>query len=381
MGKIYTAMGLMSGTSLDGVDVSIIKSDGYTEYSSILDRYFEYNEGLINKILELRDKISSSEGLIRYLDEIKALEREITLFHFNAVTETLKKTNLTVDLIGFHGQTIFHEPEKKISKQLGDGNLLSQLTKTKVVYNFRQNDLQNGGHGAPLTPIFHNALANKINKKFNLGFPINILNIGGIANITTTIDWQSWGKANNIYAYDIGPGNCLIDEWIRKNSKKKFDMEGLIARSGQTDDLILNQAIENFSVDSYDTKSLDIKDFDIFFAKGLSLENGASTLTDFTAKLIADGINYSNSKSQSDNSKWLVCGGGRKNKYLLESIKNNFGKINISSIDQYGINGDFIESQAFAFLAIRSLEKMPISFPSTTRCKHSSTGGVIVNNF
>ena len=140
-------------------------------------------------------------------------------------------------------------------------------------------------------------------------------------------------------------------------------------------------AIENFSVDSYDTKSLDIKDFDIFFAKGLSLENGASTLTDFTAKLISDGINYSNSKSQSDNSKWLVCGGGRKNKYLLESIKNNFRKINISSIDQYGINGDFIESQAFAFLAIRSLEKMPISFPSTTRCKHSSTGGVIVNNF
>ena len=381
MGKIYTAMGLMSGTSLDGVDVSIIKSDGYTEYSSIFDRYFEYNEGLINKILELRDKISSSEGLTRYLDEIKALEREITLFHFNAVSETLKKTNLTVDLIGFHGQTIFHEPEKKISKQLGDGNLLSQLTKTKVVYNFRQNDLKNGGQGAPLTPIFHNALANKINKKFNLGYPINILNIGGISNITNTIDWQSWKDKDNIYAYDIGPGNCLIDEWVRKNSKKKFDKDGSIAKSGQTDELILNQAVENFSVDSYYTNSLDIKDFDIFFAKGLSLENGASTLTDFTAKLIADGINYSNSKSKSDNGKWLVCGGGRKNKYLLERIKNNFKKINIDPIDQYGIDGDFVESQAFAFLAIRSLEKMPISFPNTTRCKHPSTGGVIVNNF
>ena len=381
MGKIYTAMGLMSGTSLDGVDVSIIKSDGDREYSSILDRYFEYDRELIQKILKLRDKISNIDGLSRYLDELKTLEREITLFHANAVSETLKAANSPLDLIGFHGQTIFHDSEKKVSKQLGDGNLLSQITKKKVVYNFRQNDLDNGGQGAPLTPIFHNTLANQIKKKFNLEFPINILNIGGIANITITTDWKDLDHINKILAYDIAPGNCLIDEWIRKNSERKYDKDGLIARSGIIDQLILNQAIENFEINNNYKKSLDIKDFDIFFAKGLSLENGAATITDFTAKLISDGINYAHEIAKSSMGRWIVCGGGRKNRYLLEKIKDKFNRINLNSIDQYNIDGDFIESQAFAFLAIRSLEGMPISFPGTTRCKEPLTGGVSVNNF
>ena len=375
MGKIYKAMGLMSGTSLDGVDVSIIESDGNEEYSSILDGYFEYDNELYRKILKIRDKILSSEELFTYLGEINTLEREITLFNSKVVNEMLKKSKVTIDLIGFHGQTVFHDPQKKISKQLGDGKLLSQLTKKKVVYNFRQNDLENGGQGAPFAPIFHNALANKIDKKFNLGFPINILNIGGIANITTTVSWQDLWDKNKIYAYDIGPGNCLIDEWIRKNSKKKYDKDGLIAKSGKIDELILNQAIENFTTDYNYEKSLDIKDFDIFFAKGLSLENGAATITNFTAKLISDGMNFVNGN------KWLVCGGGRKNKYLLENIKNNLKEFDINLIDKYEIDGDFIESQAFAFLAIRSLEGMPISFPSTTRCKESISGGIIVENF
>ena len=173
MGKIYTAIGLMSGTSLDGVDVSIIETDGNKEFASILDRYFEYDKELVQKILILRDKLSDKEKLIKYLDEIKDIERKITLFHAEAIKETLEISKSYVDLIGFHGQTIFHNPEKRISKQLGDGKLLSQLTKKMVVYNFRQNDLENGGQGAPLTPIFHNVLANKINKKFCLGFPLN----------------------------------------------------------------------------------------------------------------------------------------------------------------------------------------------------------------
>ena len=375
MAKIYTSMGLMSGTSLDGVDVSVIESDGNQEYSSILDKYFEYDEELIQRILEIRDKISNFKGLDLYLDELKGLEREITLFHVKAVTETLETFDLNIDLIGFHGQTIFHDPKNKISKQLGDGKLLSQLTKKKVVYNFRQNDLKNGGQGAPFAPIFHNVLANKISKKFNLPFPINILNIGGIANVTTTVAWKDLWHKNKIYAYDIGPGNCLIDEWIRNNSKEKYDVDGLKAKSGKINELILNQAIENFSINSNYEKSLDIKDFDIFFAKGLSLENGAATITNFTAKLISDGMNFVNGN------KWLVCGGGRKNKYLLENIKNNLKEFDINLIDKYEIDGDFIESQAFAFLAIRSLEGMPISFPSTTRCKESITGGIIVENF
>ncbi len=381
MGKIYSAMGLMSGTSLDGVDVSIIKSDGNKEISSILNEYFEYDHDLIQKILNIREKITHSEGLNKHLVEIKDLEREITLFHVKAVKETLEKSKSSVDLIGFHGQTIFHDPDKKITKQLGDGKLLSQLTKKKVIYNFRKNDLENGGQGAPLTPIFHNVLANKINKKFNLEFPLNILNIGGISNITSTVSWENLGQIDKIYAFDIGPGNCLIDEWIRKNSKKKYDNDGLIASSGIIDRLILNQALENFTENSKYKKSLDVKDFDIFFAKGLSLENGAATISSFTAKLIADGMKYSHGTRQSSMHKWLVCGGGRKNKFLIESIKNNFEQISIEPIDQYEINGDFVESQAFAYLAIRSFLKLPITFPETTGCKKPTIGGVIVENF
>ena len=382
MGKIYTAMGLMSGTSLDGVDVSIIESDGNKEFSSILDRYFKYDKELVQKILILREKITDSEQLNKYLYEIKDLEREITLFHAEAIKETLGMTKSSVDLIGFHGQTIFHDPEKKITKQLGDGKLLSQLTKKNIVYNFRQNDLENGGQGAPLTPIFHNVLANKINKKFNLGFPLNFLNIGGISNITSAVDWKNLeNKLNGINAYDIGPGNCLIDEWIRKNSKKKYDKDGLIAKSGTIDELVLNQALENFEENSNYKKSLDVKDFDIFFAKGLSLENGAATITNFSARLISNGMKYSHEMVKPTMNNWLVCGGGRKNKYLLESIKNTFEKANIQPIDEYEIDGDFVESQAFGYLAIRSFLKLPISFPSTTGCKEPSNGGVLVKNF
>ena len=381
MAKIYTSMGLMSGTSLDGIDVSIIKSDGKREYSSILNRYFEYDRELIEKLLKIRDKIGNSDDLLKYFEEIRDLEREITFFHVKAVDETIRIFDADIDLIGFHGQTIFHDSKKKISKQLGDGKLLSQLTKKKVVYNFRQNDLKNGGQGAPLTPIFHNALANKMNKKFDLDFPINILNIGGISNITSAVRWEELWHTKKIYAYDIGPGNCLIDEWIRKNSKNNYDNKGSIARSGKVDKLILNQALENFNHNSHYEKSLDVNDFDIFFAKGLSLENGAATITDFTAKIISEGMNFIHEKNQLCNDKWLVCGGGRKNEYLLECIKNNFDKINIDPIDKYEINGDYIESQAFAFLAIRSKEGLPISFPTTTRCKEPLTGGVSIENF
>jgi|TARA_B100001093_G_scaffold390084_1_gene376367 anhydro-N-acetylmuramic acid kinase len=382
MGKIYKAMGLMSGTSLDGVDVSIIETDGNREFSPILDRYYEYDKELIQKILNIREKITGPEKLNEYFDEIKDLERKITIFHAEAVKESLGMSKSFVDFIGFHGQTIFHDSEKKITKQLGDGNLLSQLTKKKVVYNFRQNDLEHGGQGAPLAPIFHNVLANKLEKKFNLGFPLNILNIGGISNITSTVDWKNlWSEINTINAYDIGPGNCLIDEWIRKNSKKKYDESGLIARSGTVDKLVLNQALENFTENSNYEKSLDVKDFDILFAKGLSLENGAATITNFTAMLIANGMRYAHGMGQPFMYKWLVCGGGRKNKYLLECIKDNFREISIEPIDKYEINGDFVESQAFAYLAIRSFLKLPISFPTTTGCKEPSTGGKIIENF
>ena len=377
----------MSGTSMDGVDASIIESDGNREYTTKLNKYFEYGTELRQKLLNIKSKILNVDHLRVYFDEIKDLEREITLFHVNAVNEIITNSEIEVDFIGFHGHTIFHDSKKKISKQVGDGKLLSQLTKKKVIYDFRQNDLKNGGQGAPLVPIFHNAMVNKyLNKELNKSYSIDVLNIGGIANITKTTKWEDFYSGSNfksIKANDISPGNCLIDEWVRKNSKNKYDKDGLLASTGKPDDLILNQALENFNIDTDYEQSLDVNDFNISFAKGLSLENGAATVTDFTASLIVKALIHLYSEPIQDKI-FLVCGGGRKNKYLIKSITNqlgNFKKIVLHLSENYGIDGDFVESQAFAYLAIRSFLKLPITFPSTTRCKEPTIGGVMVQNF
>ena len=404
MSKSYYSLGLMSGTSMDGVDASIIQSDGVRKYEAIIDKYFEYPTAIYKKLTILRDKIKSSKDLKKFSKEVKNVEKEITLFHADIVNQILKKTKVNVDLIGFHGQTIYHNTEEKISRQLGDGNLLSKLTKKTVVYNFRENDIKHGGQGAPLTPIFHNLLAAKIQKKLKdlLGI-YQIANIGGITNLTSTEPRDT----DHLHAYDIGPGNCLIDQWIRKKSSKRFDKDGLIARSGKSNKLIIKYAIKNFidleskklnkrSHELISKRTFDINDFDISEFKNLSLKDGAASLTDFTAALILFGLHKIKMGHPTDN-KWIVCGGGRKNKYLLESItkkasnylkevsiftEESWKKVSFEPIDKYGINGDFVESQAFAYLAIRSILKLPITFPYTTGCLDRKwegfTGGVIV---
>ncbi len=379
--NIYTAIGLMSGTSMDGVDASLIRSDGVNEFSNILDKFYEFDDKLYQKLINLRNLINNNDNLSKYSKDLNKLERDLTIFHSKIINEVIKEYKGEIDLIGFHGQTIFHNPKIGITKQIGDGKLLSQLTKKKVVYNFRQEDIDNGGQGAPLAPIFHNLLSKILNVKNKINFPICFLNIGGISNITITTSDEVPNE--KFRAFDVGPGNCLIDKWIRKNSKKKYDHNGLIGESGKIDNLILNQAIENFDINSYG-QSLDVKDFDISFAKGLSLEDGCATITNFTAYLISKGIKHANSFNKNIKSKYLVCGGGRKNNFLIEKIKKNllrFDNIDIEIIDKYNIDGDYIESQAFGFLAIRSFLNLPISFPQTTGCKIPLSGGKIVSNF
>ncbi len=378
--KLFSAMGLMSGTSMDGVDVSIIKSDGYDKVDLILDKYFEYDTDLYKQLSTLRDKIKNSEDLKKNSKEFGDLERALTIFHAEKISKIALKNRIEIDLIGFHGQTIFHNPQIKITKQLGDGNLLSQLLKKPVIYDFRQADIDNNGQGAPLTPIYHRLLVNNfLNKKQdNSAQPICIVNIGGISNATIINDISN-NIEKDLIAYDIGPGNCLIDEWIRSNSNFKFDENGKIAKSGKIDQLILNQAIDNFKIETY-SKSLDVKEFDISFARGLSLEDGCSTITEFTAYLIAEGIKFLN---KDNSNRYLFCGGGRKNRFLIESIirNSNLKRNNFDIIDNFHLNGDYIESQAFAYLAIRSKLNLPISFPNTTRCNGPVIGGKLANNY
>ena len=375
MEKFYTSLGLMSGTSMDGVDASVIRSDGENNYEPIFDKYFEYEKVIYSDLLNLRDKINSIKDLTANSYQISELERKITLFHAKISKEIIKHSGIDVDLVGFHGQTIFHNAQEKISKQIGDGNLLSSLLKKDVVYNFRENDILNGGQGAPLAPIFHNLLVNQnlIEK------PACVLNIGGIANITLVISKNN----EDLKSFDVGPGNCLLDEWVRRHTKMKYDENGEASNIGKTSEVILNQAIDNFDNISNQKKlSFDIKDFDLSFVKGLSYEDGLSTLVDFTAIIIYQSILRSTKIKENEKLLIIVCGGGRKNLSLIKSIRKRLPKnISLKVIDDYKIDGDFIESQAFAYLAIRSMLKKEISYPKTTNVQNSCTGGILVKNY
>ena len=372
MQKSRISLGLMSGTSGDGVDASIIRTNGINEYELIKDKYFEYDFKIYKDIHNLKEKIHKIEHLDKYKDEINNLERNITIFH----AEIIKQLNISENtVIGFHGQTIYHNPDKKISKQLGNGKLLNQLTNKSIVFNFRKNDILNGGQGAPLTPVFHHLIS--IKKEIRL--PVCFLNIGGISNITIVKDRENLSE---LISKDIGPGNCLIDSWVRKNSNKKFDQDGNFASSGTKNEIIFEQAQELYSNRNSKKKlSFDVNDFDISFVRGLNLTDGVATLTDFTASIIGEELSLSLKNFKEKNLDILICGGGRKNKILLKKIQENISpNFNLKLIDDYEINGDFIESQAFAFLAIRSIQGLPISFPGTTGCKKACIGGETIKN-
>ena len=365
MGKLYTVLGLMSGTSGDGIDASVLQTDGETQYKVLENKFFKYSRQISSEIHRSKTELLNQVDAINFSKDTHLLEEKITNLHADASNKLIKKFNL--DLIGFHGQTIYHDPEKKFSFQLGLGDMLSNLTKKTVVYNFRENDLKNGGEGAPLAPVFHKLLV----KQNKITLPVTILNIGGIANIT------SLNENYDMTSQDIGPGNCLIDTWIRLKSDKQYDDEGSIARSGHFGELDVELILKSYlNSPLIKKKSFDTNDFiDFIFNERApvdsSLENYACELTEITAEIISQKIKNKNI---------YVCGGGRKNKYLIERIEKKI-KCKIKLIDELGVNGDFVEAQAFAYLAVRSFLKLPISFPETTGCKKACTGGVIVKNF
>ena len=366
MSKSYCSLGLMSGTSADGVDASIIQSDGDIKYEVILDKYYKYNQKIYENIHNLKGEINDTKDLKNLSKRIQNLENEITLFHAKLVNEIINGSKLKVDLIGFHGQTIFHNAKEKISKQLGDGKLLSKLTKKNVIYDFRQNDIKNGGHGAPLTPIFHKL----IKKNFKIK-DVVFINIGGIVN--TTAIWND----EKMSGTDIGPGMCLIDRWMRQKLKKNYDKNGSTAKSGKINSKALNHLLENFNqkkttLRSESVKSFDTQYFNFSFPEDISIEDGAATLTEFTSQVIISAIKEIDHHIE----EVILCGGGRKNIFLVERIKEKIA--NIKLIDEYKIDGDFVESQAFAYLAIRSYLNLPISFPETTGVTKPCTGGVVI---
>ncbi len=372
MSKEYTCLGMMSGTSGDGVDASIIQSDGLDKSIILKEKYYEYDENLFRDYHSIKRKINSLKDLKKNSSLIKKLENTITIFHAKVVKDITKEFD--INLIGFHGQTIYHNPQEKISLQLGNGNLLSQLTKKKIVFNFRQNDINNGGEGAPLTPIFHKYLI----KSKKISLPACILNIGGISNLTLVQNLNN----HEIISEDVGPGNCLINTWIQHHTNEKFDLGGKISDRGKINEIILEQALETHesNFQKKNNISLDTNDFDISFARGLNFEDGAATLTSFTAKIISSKISLLLKEFNNKKIKIIMCGGGRKNESLVKQIKLNSKKnLFFFNAEDFEFNGDFVESQAFAYLAIRAVLSLPISFPSTTGCFSPCSGGEIID--
>ena len=365
MDNSFIALGLMSGTSLDGIDASIIKSDGEKKLEIIDNIYLGYPNEFKKRLSNFIQSVNNKSDIKKNINTYKSLERDLTLYHFRISNNIIKKNNCEIQLIGFHGQTIIHKPKYGYSVQMGDAGLLSQLLKKKVIYNFRSNDINNSGEGAPLTPVYHKLLL----KKFRIKNPTLILNIGGISNYT-------FFSNDKISAKDIGPGNVLIDEYLKKTKKINYDENGDIASSGNINQDIINHFYEHEFYNVKEKHSFDRKEFDFSFVRGLEFEDAVATLTYFTALIITKNIK----KDFGSKINIILCGGGRKNMTLVKHLKKLL-KYNIKLIDDYNIDGDFIESQAFAYLSIRSFLKKPISYPSTTNVLAPVTGGEIKVNY
>jgi anhydro-N-acetylmuramic acid kinase len=292
---------------------------------------------------------------------VKAVERDMTLAHADVVRGLLKEHGLKsadIDVIGFHGHTILHRPREQLTWQIGDGGLLAARTGIDVVCEFRNADVAEGGEGAPLVPLFHAALAGQ------LGRPVAALNIGGVANVT----WL--GADGDILAFDTGPGNALIDDWMLTHTGRACDENGACAARGKVDRTIVDRFLAHPYFSRTPPKSLDRNEFDPSPVERLSVEDGAATLTAFTAEAAAAAARHFPAPVR----RWIVTGGGRRNATLLRAIANATG-VAVETAEQVGWDGDALEAQAFAYLAVRSLKGLPLSLPRTTGVSRPMPGG------
>ncbi len=349
MGVMRQAIGLMSGTSLDGIDVAVVATDGRDRVEPGPALTVPYSP-------EMRECL---RGVLGGKGPVAEVERALTAAHAEVVARLVAEHGVVADTIGFHGHTIMHRPEERRTWQIGDGALLARLTGIDVVCDFRADDVAAGGQGAPLVPLFHAALAARLDK------PLAILNIGGVANVT----WLGQDEGA-ILAFDTGPGNAPIDDWALRHLGEPVDRGGALARSGRVDAARLAAFLAHPFFDRSPPKSLDRDDFAAFRDDGLAAADGAATLTAMTAAAVARAAAH----FPAPVSRWLVTGGGRHNPVLMDALARCLGAP-VAAVESAGWNGDALEAQAFAYLAIRSLEGLPLSLPSTTGVVRPMTGG------
>jgi anhydro-N-acetylmuramic acid kinase len=347
--RLWRALGLMSGTSLDGIDVAIIETDGQDRLVLGPSLTVPYQKAF-------RERLRSVLG---GLGPVEKVEGELTRLHADAVEQFLVRHPATaIDVVGFHGHTIVHCPAERRTWQLGDGALLARLLGLDVVADFRSADIAAGGEGAPLAPLFHAAVAATLPK------PLAILNIGGVANVT----WI--GEGAEILAFDTGPGNALIDDWVRQHTGAAADINGAFARAGRVSVGHLAGFLAFHFFERRPPKSLDRDDFRGILPVGLALADGAATLTEMTAAAIGAAPRHFPAPAL----EWLVCGGGRRNPALMEALRRRLGAP-VRPVEEVGWDGDALEAQAFAYLTVRSLRGLPLSLPSTTGASRPISGG------
>jgi anhydro-N-acetylmuramic acid kinase len=361
MTRVLKAIGLMSGTSMDGIDAAILDTDGERIAAFGPARFEPYGADMRARLREALDQAATMPLDGPLSAAVEALERELTQAHARAIAALLTDANIKpaeIDVIGFHGQTLVHRPHQRVTVQIGSGPRLAEAISIDVVSDFRTADVRAGGEGAPLVPIYHAALAAE-------RAPVAVLNIGGVANVTFI------GKGGTLIAFDTGPGNAPIDDWALKYTGQPIDKDGALAAKGRVKENVLTHLMQHAYFAKPAPKSLDRMDFPLDMARNLSPEDGAATLTAFTARTIAKARDHLPHAPQT----WIVCGGGRLNPTLMCELRAALAGATVITAEDAGWRGDFIEAEATAYLAVRSLRGLPISFPLTTGTPRPLTGG------
>jgi anhydro-N-acetylmuramic acid kinase len=303
--------------------------------------------------------------------DLSELERDLTLYHAAAVAAFRARFEGwgKPELIGFHGQTVLHRPKEALTVQLGDGALLARETELPVVFDMRAADMTAGGQGAPLVPAYHAALANSLPAEFRAKMPIVFVNIGGISNVTFV------PAAGDPVAFDSGPGNQLIDQWMQREGGMSFDEDGATAASGTADSAIINDYLRLPFFAQPAPKSLDRGDFTLTGMTGLTLADGARTL----AALAAEAVFAARTHMPEKPKLWILCGGGRKNPHIVADLSRlaTADGSEVVAAEEVGLDGDATEAEAWAYLAVRSQRGLPLTWPTTTGCRQPTAGGVL----
>lgn len=355
-------IGLMSGTSCDGVDAAMIRTDGLSSIQFLAAKTYPYERELREQLL----RIAQSEATI---DEVLRVERRMTLAHVNACKELQANAGIQAELIGFHGHTIRHQPARSADEightwQIGDPNVLSEQLGCAVVSDFRRRDIAAGGEGAPLVPLFHQELLREVEK------PSAVLNIGGVANVT----WL--GHSDSILAGDTGPGCGLLDAWVLERTGEPFDRDAKLAQQGE----VHWNLVEAFVAQEYFQralpKSADRFQFHVGGIESLSNEDGAATLCAATTTAVVQAIG----KFPVPPKSLFVTGGGARNPFVMSLLGrqlNEHRACEVTSVDSLGLRVESMEAECFAWLAVRRLRGLPTSLPETTGCRVPVCGGQI----